>query len=1097
MQFFRNASIKRKQTLIILLTSGAALLLACLAFTTYEVAIFRKAMVRNLSTLAEIIGNNTTAALDFNDAKSVEETLSALKAEPGIVGAGVYAKDGQVFAVYDRPNDNINFAPPKAQKAGYEFNGHGLVMFRPITSKGEVIGTVYVESDLSALYSRLQQYVLIVLGVFSAATLVAFLISARLQRVISEPILQLVEVARKVAQERNYSMRAAKQSEDELGTLVDGFNEMLAQIQSRDAELQKSNATLERRVEERTGELANSLSLINATLESTTDGILVINSEGKATDYNAQFTRLWEIPSELAAAKDYQRMVDFVLPSLQKPESFLAKIYEMQSNPEGESFDLVEFKDGRVFERYSKPQRIGDKCVGRVWSFRDITERKQAEETLRRTEELYRRAIAGADAVPYAYDYKTRSYLFMGEGIAQLIGYAPGEVGHELWGKITQETIMGGETAGLDKAEAAERVKAGELRNWRCDMRVIARDGRTRWISDASVQNLDEAGRPIGSMGILQDITERKRTEITALAFSKLGERLSSAASPAQAAVFISEIADELFGWDAFWVKLYTAETDTLHSLLSVDTIGSQRVQEQWAGERQPTALHRRLMDKGAELILRDEATSFLPDAIVYGDTSRPSASIMFAPIRYGIKIVGILSVQSYKLQAYNEQALVTLQAVADQCGGALERIRADEALRLLSSAIEQSADNIVITERNGAIKYANPAFLELTGYGKEEVIGKTARIIKSGQHPQSFYEKLWQTVLSGKSFRAEFINRKKNGDFYFEEKTITPVFDGAGGITHFVASGRDVTQRKRTEEELQETHKQLLETSRRAGMAEVASNVLHNVGNVLNSVNVSAALLADRIRGSRISSLVKAMGLMRQHPNDLAAFLTEDAKGRQLPGFLFGVVDYLTDEQKGLLKELDLLGKNIEHIKDIVAMQQSYAKVSGVSETIAPAELIEDALRMNEAAFARHQVQVIREYGDVPPITVEKHKVLQILVNLMRNAKYASDEGGKKEKPIRLRLERKNGEAISISVIDNGVGIPAENLTRIFNHGFTTRKHGHGFGLHSGALAAKELGGSLSVHSDGRDKGATFTLELPVRPAGKMPVDEPKLVIA
>jgi C4-dicarboxylate-specific signal transduction histidine kinase len=135
----------------------------------------------------------------------------------------------------------------------------------------------------------------------------------------------------------------------------------------------------------------------------------------------------------------------------------------------------------------------------------------------------------------------------------------------------------------------------------------------------------------------------------------------------------------------------------------------------------------------------------------------------------------------------------------------------------------------------------------------------------------------------------------------------------------------------------------------------------------------------------------------------------------------------------------------------------------------------------MNEAAFALHQVQVIREYGDVPPITVEKHKVLQILVNLMRNAKYALEEGGKKEKPIRLRLERKNGEAIQISVTDYGVGIPTENLTRIFHHGFTTRRHGHGFGLHSGALAARDLGGSLSVHSDGPGTGATFTLDLPL----------------
>ncbi len=163
--------------------------------------------------------------------------------------------------------------------------------------------------------------------------------------------------------------------------------------------------------------------------------------------------------------------------------------------------------------------------------------------------------------------------------------------------------------------------------------------------------------------------------------------------------------------------------------------------------------------------------------------------------------------------------------------------------------------------------------------------------------------------------------------------------------------------------------------------------------------------------------------------------------------------------------------------------MQQCYARVSGATEQVNIADLIEDALRMNAGALARHEVQVVREYAShLSEITTEKHKVLQILVNLMRNAKYACDESGRKDKRLTVRLS--NGDdRVRISVIDNGVGIPAENLTRIFNHGYTTRKDGHGFGLHSGALAARELGGALQVHSDGCGLGATFTLELPLQP--------------
>jgi len=134
----------------------------------------------------------------------------------------------------------------------------------------------------------------------------------------------------------------------------------------------------------------------------------------------------------------------------------------------------------------------------------------------------------------------------------------------------------------------------------------------------------------------------------------------------------------------------------------------------------------------------------------------------------------------------------------------------------------------------------------------------------------------------------------------------------------------------------------------------------------------------------------------------------------------------------------------------------------------------------MNALAIERHGVQLVREYSRSPAVLVEKHKVLQILVNLIRNAKYALDERGHSDKRLTLRVGVNGNDMVKILVIDNGVGIPPENLERIFAHGFTTKKHGHGFGLHSSVLAAKEMGGTLTVHSDGPGTGATFTLELP-----------------
>jgi C4-dicarboxylate-specific signal transduction histidine kinase len=180
-------------------------------------------------------------------------------------------------------------------------------------------------------------------------------------------------------------------------------------------------------------------------------------------------------------------------------------------------------------------------------------------------------------------------------------------------------------------------------------------------------------------------------------------------------------------------------------------------------------------------------------------------------------------------------------------------------------------------------------------------------------------------------------------------------------------------------------------------------------------------------------------------------------------------------------------VGEHIEHIKQIVAMQQTYAKVFGVLEPVAPVSLVQDALRMNIAAFERHGIEVIQQIEeDVPIAMVDRHKVLQILVNLLRNSKYALEQQSPAEKRVEIQVRRTVAGNIAITVRDNGVGIAPENMTRIFGHGFTTKKDGHGFGLHSGALAAKEMNGSLTVQSDGHGQGATFTLELPPAPATK-----------
>jgi two-component system NtrC family sensor kinase len=291
----------------------------------------------------------------------------------------------------------------------------------------------------------------------------------------------------------------------------------------------------------------------------------------------------------------------------------------------------------------------------------------------------------------------------------------------------------------------------------------------------------------------------------------------------------------------------------------------------------------------------------------------------------------------------------------------------------------------------------------------------------------------------------------------------------------------------QRARRELTEAQHRLLEISRQAGMAEVATSVLHNVGNVLNSVGVSAEIVEGKVRQTRADGLKRVAGLLHEHAADLPGFFARDPRGAALPDYLLKLADHLGEPNQGILQELAGLRKNVEHIKEIVAMQQRHARGSGVWETLTVEELVEDALRINAAGFSRHDVTLVREFFPVPPIITDRHKMLQILVNLVNNAKYALAKVAG-EKRLIVRVTRDGDNAVKIEVIDNGIGIAPENLTRIFRHGFTTKKEGHGFGLHSGALAATELGGRLTAHSDGVGHGAVFSLELPLQPPGQHP---------
>jgi C4-dicarboxylate-specific signal transduction histidine kinase len=293
----------------------------------------------------------------------------------------------------------------------------------------------------------------------------------------------------------------------------------------------------------------------------------------------------------------------------------------------------------------------------------------------------------------------------------------------------------------------------------------------------------------------------------------------------------------------------------------------------------------------------------------------------------------------------------------------------------------------------------------------------------------------------------------------------------------------REETLERRVEErtrELKDVQSQLVETARRAGMAEVATNVLHNVGNVLNSVTTSATLAKEELGRLKVEQVSRLAELLKEHQGQLADFLASDERGRTVVPFLERLGELMRDKRQEISVLLDDVSRYTEHVESIVRQQQRHTRALRLQEPISLTDVVEDALRINLPGLERLAVKVERGLTPMPPVLTDKHKVLMILINLLSNAKYAMESIPAEQRRLTVKLEQAGPRTLRLSVSDTGIGIAPELLTRIFAHGFTTRRDGNGFGLHSSAIAAEELGGSLRAQSEGPGKGATFVLELP-----------------
>jgi len=336
------------------------------------------------------------------------------------------------------------------------------------------------------------------------------------------------------------------------------------------------------------------------------------------------------------------------------------------------------------------------------------------------------------------------------------------------------------------------------------------------------------------------------------------------------------------------------------------------------------------------------------------------------------------------------------------------------------------------------------------------------------------------EKALSDKvDYEFDFRIKVSNGEYKWFQ-TIGQSTEGEKQLTGIII---DIHKKKSAEEKIKELNNQIVSTARRAGMVEVATSILHNIGNILNSSNVSISLIKKGILHTYQERFIRIVGMLNAHKENLADFLINDPKGQVIPQYISSLSSLLDEEQKRTDAEIDALINDLNHIKEIVAMQESLSGQSHIKEKVYIPELISTALNISIVSDKDKQIEIVKEFDPCPLINADKSRLLQIFINLIQNARDSTNLiPDNPYKEIKLIVKKYKKDLLQVRIEDNGIGIDKANLSRIFAFGFTTKENGHGFGLHRSALAAQEMGGSLKAESSGAGCGAQFILMLPIK---------------
>ena len=868
------------------------------------------------------------------------------------------------------------------------------------------------------------------------------------------------------------------------------------------------------------------LSLLRATFESTTDGILVMNMNREIMDFNSRFVDLWRLPASWKKTRDYDELLRITREMMEDSEAFLHRIQEMYAHPEEIGFDILKFKDGRVFERHSHPQCIEGEIVGRVLSFRDVTQRMRAEESLRKREQQMRLLVEHLHAGVIVHDTGGRILLANPEA-SRLLGVPHEEiVGKEspspLW-LFTDEAgrVLPHEKYPTARVIATSRPVEGVI--------VGIAQGANKvqnWVLANAYPEFNANGQLQQVLVTLVDMTERKAA-LEALQHSE--EKFRTLFSASRDAILLldrknyldcNEAALEMFGC--------ASKAD-----FCAKTLGKISPPKQPDGRDSASA--------ASEIV----ETTFKTGMLRYEWAFERFDGAQF-PAEVSLNVVEL-------------EGQPIIQGVIRDISW---RKEAEQQLRQLSRAVEQSPSAVVITDTQGNIEYVNPKFTNVTGYSFEEALGKNPRVLKSGETPPEGYKELWDTIASGREWHGELHNKKKNGELFWDAASICPITDESGAITHFVAVKEDITERKRTEEALKKSEEKFVKVFT---VAPAVAAILTLKEARYVDVNDTFVQVSGYTRDEALGHTVKELGII--NPEDLESLRSklaaegtlrnEELQYRIKDGKVFtGLVSAELIEIEGepcviyislditerkqmeekflLVQRMESIGAlaggmahDLNNILAPIMMSASMLRdkklptetrtqlVEGIEESAQRgANIVNQVLTFARGVKGEHVVldtrllatqigKIVREtfpksidfslavQEKVWNVMGDSTQLHQVFLNLCVNARDAMPEGGSLDFSVEnsevdntfafMVPGARPGNYVQFKLMDSGTGISKEIVARIFEPFFTTKEPGKGTGLGLSVVIGiiRSHGGFVKVESQ-PGKGSTFRVFIP-----------------